>query len=162
MMNRIAVFPGTFDPLSLGHVDIVKRALHLFDAIYIAIGINMNKKPLFSLALRQKWLKTVFKDYPQIRIDTYHGLTVDYCKEKNAAYILRGLRNTMDFEYEKTLAQLNNKLNPFTETVFMMCHPEYNAINSSAIRDILINQGDASAFLPPEIAMDIQNNVSNQ
>ncbi len=161
MMSHIAVFPGTFDPLSLGHVDIVKRALHLFDTIYLAIGTNMNKHPMFSLDLRLRWLKTVFKDYDQVRIDTYHGLTVDFCKEKNAAYILRGLRNTIDFEYEKTIAQLNNKLNPFIETVFIMCNPAYHAINSSAIRDILINRGDASAFLPPEVAMDIQKSVES-
>ncbi len=159
-MNRIAVFPGTFDPITIGHVDLVKRSLHLFDTIYLAIGINVNKKPLFALKLRIQWLEKVFLDYPQIRIESYEGLTVDFCKQNNARYILRGLRNTLDFEYEKIIAQLNSKLNPFAESVFIMCNPEYSAINSSAVRDILINDGDASAFLPSEVAMNIQQNVN--
>jgi len=142
-----AVFPGSFDPVTLGHVDIIKRGLSFFDEVIIAIGVNADKKYLFSLEERTAFLEEAFKKVDGIKILTYQGLTVDFCKKQQADFILRGLRNTADFEYEKSIAQANYKLAGI-ETVFLFSSPEISYISSSIVRDVLRNGGDASAMLP--------------
>lgn len=142
-----AVFPGSFDPITLGHVDIIKRAIPLFDEIIIAIGINADKKYMFSPEQRQAFIEEVFSDEPKIKTETYTGLTVDYCKKIDAAFILRGLRNPADFEFEKAIAQTNRKLSGI-ETVFLLTSAETSFISSSIVRDILRNNGDVSVLVP--------------
>ena len=126
---KIAVFPGSFDPITLGHVDIIKRAIPLFDEIVIAIGVNANKKYIFDIDKRQEFITQTFKGQPKIKTDTYTGLTVDYCKKINAGFILRGLRNPADFEFEKAIAQTNRKLSGI-ETVFLLTSAETSFISS--------------------------------
>jgi pantetheine-phosphate adenylyltransferase len=145
-----AVFPGSFDPITLGHVDIIKRALPLFDEIILAIGINADKKYMFSLAERIDFLKKTFDKEPKIIIDSYEGLTVNYCQKIDAAFILRGLRNPADFEFEKAIAVTNRKLTGI-ETVFLLTSAETSFISSSIVRDIIRNGGDASILMPPAI-----------
>lgn len=143
-----AVFPGSFDPITLGHVDIIERALPLFDEIIIAIGINADKKYMFESEKRQEFIRQTFKDQPKIKIDTYTGLTVDYCKKIDATFILRGLRNPADFEFEKAIAQTNRKLSGI-ETVFLLTSAETSFISSSIVRDIIRNHGNVSVLVPP-------------
>ncbi len=148
---KIAVFPGSFDPITIGHQNIIERALPLFDKIIVAIGINSAKKYHFSLEDRKAFVTQTFSKYPNIEIKLYEGLTVDFCKKVGAKYILRGLRNSTDFNYETPIAQMNKSLNDSIETIYMPCIPEYTAINSTIVRDIIINGGNASKFLPSEI-----------
>jgi pantetheine-phosphate adenylyltransferase len=154
-MKKIAVFPGSFDPLTLGHESLVLRALPLFDVIIIAIGINALKTYFFPLEKRQGWIEKVFKDYPTIKVTTYTGLTVDYCRKVKAHYILRGLRTSADFEFERSIGQVNKKLYPEIETVFLLTTPELTAITSSVIRDVVRNNGDASQFVPEGVDLTI-------
>jgi pantetheine-phosphate adenylyltransferase len=147
---RKAVFPGSFDPITLGHVDIINRAIPLFDEIVVAIGINADKKYMFSLEERIAFIKKTYKHEPKIKIETYIGLTVDYCKTINANFILRGLRNPADFEFEKAIAITNRKLSGI-ETVFLLTSAETTFISSSIVRDILRNNGDASILIPDGI-----------
>lgn len=148
---KIAVFPGSFDPITVGHVDLVRRALPLFDKIIIAIGVNSQKKYLFSLEQRKNWLKDVFADLDAVEIDVYEGLTAKYCKEKNARFILRGLRNAADFDYEKTISQLNNIIGNGVETIFLNSQPQYSHISSTIVREIILGKGDASPFIPVQV-----------
>jgi pantetheine-phosphate adenylyltransferase len=150
-MSKIAIFPGSFDPITNGHVDIVKRALPLFDQMIIAIGINTQKKSLFTLQQRMAWIKAVFKDEPKIVVDTYEGLTVHYCIKKNASYIIRGIRSAGDFDYEKTIAHLNLTMAPGLETLLILSKPELSAVSSTIVREIIIGHGDTSKFIPAEI-----------
>ncbi|MCB0803540.1 MAG: pantetheine-phosphate adenylyltransferase [Flavobacteriales bacterium] len=150
-MKKIAVFPGSFDPITLGHVSVIKRAIPLFDEIIVAIGNNAEKKYMFDLKQRETWIKGAFKKESKISVDIYHGLTVDYCEKKQSKYILRGLRNQQDFEFERTIAQMNKKLNDEIETIFLFTEVEYSAINSTVVRDIIRNGGDAHQFLPSNI-----------
>ena len=147
-MNRKAVFPGTFDPVTTGHVDIIKRALPLFDEIVIAIGVNSQKQTLFGLEERKKWLERVFDNDPRIRVDTFEGLTVHYCKKIGARYLIRGLRNVSDFDYEKTISQLNHIVGDRVETVFFISRPEFSYISSTIVREIIKGGGDAGPFIP--------------
>lgn len=147
---RKAVFPGSFDPITLGHVDIINRAIPLFDEIVVAIGVNADKKYMFSLEERIDFIRKTFKDEPKIKIETYRGLTVEYCKTINASFILRGLRNPADFEFEKAIAITNRKLSGI-ETVFLLTSAETSFISSSIVRDILRNNGDASILIPEGI-----------
>lgn len=149
--ERIAVFPGSFDPITKGHENVIRRALPLFDKIIIAIGINSTKNSLFTLEQRKQWIETVFSDEPKIEISTYEGLTVDFCTRKNAGYIIRGLRNTTDFEYEKAIAQMNAAMKENIETVFLITDPAHAAINSSIVREIHKNKGDIQKFIPDRI-----------
>tara|TARA_Y100000739_G_C20556082_1_gene440617 strand:+ start:367 stop:846 length:480 start_codon:yes stop_codon:yes gene_type:complete len=149
--KRIAIFPGSFDPLTKGHQAIIRKALPLFDKIIIAIGSNNAKKNYFSLQERIEQIKIVFNSDQKISVESFKGLTVDFCKKNNAHFIIRGLRDGKDFEYEKSIAIMNNQIEPSIETIFFMTDAKYQAINSVIIRDILRNGGDASKFLPNEI-----------
>lgn len=151
-MKRIAVFPGSFDPITLGHTSVIQRALPLFDEIIVAIGNNAQKKYMFDLKQRENWIKGAFKS-PKIKVDIYQGLTVEYCEKMNAKYLLRGVRNIQDFEFERNIAQMNRKLNDEIETITIFTDPEYAAISSTIVRDIIRNQGDAQQFLPKNIQL---------
>lgn len=147
-MDKIAVFPGTFDPFTVGHESIVNRAQVLFDKIYIAVGYNPQKDALFSLDDRKKFINQVFEGNPNIEVIHFEGLTIDICKSLDAKYILRGLRTAADFEFERAIAQVNKAMYEGIETVFFLTMPEHTPINSSIIRDILRHGGDASKFIP--------------
>ncbi|MCH8545792.1 MAG: pantetheine-phosphate adenylyltransferase [Cryomorphaceae bacterium] len=151
MSDRIAVFPGSFDPITMGHYDIVTRALPLFDRIVIAIGINANKKYMFDLDTRMGFIKQVFAHEPQIEVKYYEGLTVDFCKKIGANFILRGLRNPADFEFEKAIAQTNRQLNHDVETIFLLTAARYAFISSSIVRDVTRHGGDYTSLVPKGI-----------
>ena len=142
-----ALFPGSFDPLTLGHYDIIKRGVTLFDEVIVAIGINAEKKYMFSLEERKQFVEEAFADEPRIKVVTYKGLTVEFCKEIGVGFILRGLRNPADFEFEKAIAQTNRKLSGI-ETVFLLTSAETSFISSSIVRDIIRNNGDVSVLVP--------------
>ncbi|HXB11254.1 MAG TPA: pantetheine-phosphate adenylyltransferase [Bacteroidia bacterium] len=152
-MARIAVFPGSFDPVTKGHESIVLRALPLFDKVIVAIGNNSTKTYMFSLENRKKWLKQVFAKHKQVSVEDYSGLTVDFCKKKNASYILRGIRTPGDYEFESNIAQMNRAMVPGIETIFMLTLPEYTAVSSSIVRDILKHGGNARQFIPSGIVL---------
>lgn len=154
-MKKICVFPGTFDPLTLGHVDIIRRALPLFDQIVVAIGINANKSPMFSSEQRQLWIEDIFSGEEKVSAAVFEGLTVHFCKKIGAQYILRGIRYVSDFEYEKTIADANRTLDPDIETFFLTCEPKYTSVASTIVRDIIRNGGDASLFLPEVVSESI-------
>ncbi|MFZ9660934.1 MAG: pantetheine-phosphate adenylyltransferase [Chitinophagaceae bacterium] len=147
-MQRICLFPGTFDPLTLGHVDIIKRAMPLFDKIIVAVGINTSKSPMFSPEQRKIWINEIFKDDPKVEGAVYEGLTISYCKKVGANFILRGIRYVSDFEYEKTIADANRAMDPQIETFFLTGEPKFTSVASTIVRDIIRNGGDASPFLP--------------
>lgn len=148
---KIAVFPGSFDPITSGHVALVHRGLPLFDKVIVAIGVNSQKQSLFSLEQRIQWIKDVFADCPNVEVDTFERLTAHYCQRVGANYILRGLRNASDFDYEKTISQLNSIVGKGLETVFLISEPEHSHISSTIVREIIKGGGDASAFLPKEV-----------
>lgn len=151
---RICVFPGSFDPITKGHVDLVERAAPLFDKIYVAVGINSQKKSLFSLEERLEWCETVFRDNEKVEIGFFKGLTVNYCKQVKANYLLRGLRNASDFDYEKTISQLNTIIGENVETVFFIARPEYSHISSTIVREIIKGNGNVKPFIPEEIELN--------
>lgn len=151
MSKRIALFPGTFDPITIGHANIVERAMPLFDEIVIGIGTNSNKSTLFPIGQREAWISEMYKNHKNVRVEKYEGLTVKFCEVLGANYILRGLRNMADFDYEKNIAQMNKLVYPKVETVFLMCDPAFTPISSSIVRDLIKNGGDASAYLPPQV-----------
>jgi pantetheine-phosphate adenylyltransferase len=150
-MKKIDVFPGSFDPFTIGHEGIVKRALSLFDEIIIAVGANALKKSYYSLETREKMISKVFQSEPRVKVDHYEGLTVDYCKTNIAKYILRGLRTAADFEFERAIAQVNKAMASDIESVFLLTIPEHTHINSTIVRDIIRSGGDASRFVPATI-----------
>lgn len=150
-MNKTAIFPGSFSPFTLGHKSVVDRSLPLFDKIIIAIGINSEKDEYFSIEERENWINNIYKNNPKIKTEKYEGLTVDFCGRVNAKYIIRGLRDSHDFKYERNIAQTNKNLNPEIETVFMMTPPEISHISSTIIRDVIKNGGDVNQFLPKEV-----------
>jgi len=152
---KIAVFPGSFDPITIGHVDLVIRALPLFDQIVVAVGVNSAKQYLFSLEQRLEWLHQVFSAYPKVRIDHFQKLTAHYCQRIGARYLLRGLRNGSDFDYEKTISQINRIVGGGDlETVFLIAHPGMSHVSSTIVREIIIGGGDASPFLPKEVKIN--------
>ncbi len=152
-MSKIAVFPGSFDPITKGHESIINRAIPLFDKIIVAVGINSEKKYFYSLEKRIQSLEVVFKNQPKVEIASYSGLTVDFCKKVNAKYILRGLRTSSDFEFERAIAQMNKSMMNEVETIFMLTTPEFSAISSSIVRDIIRNGGDATQFVPNGVSL---------
>lgn len=152
MKNR-AVFPGSFDPFTIGHEGIVRRALSIFDEIIISVGANALKKSYYSLDARKEMIAKIFADEPRISVDHYEGLTVDYCRRKGAGFLLRGLRTAADFEFERAIAQVNKAMAPEIESVFILTIPEHASINSTIVRDIIRSGGDASRFVPAEIRL---------
>lgn len=152
---RRAIFPGSFDPLTLGHYDIILRGITLFDELIIAIGINAEKKYMFTLEERTRFIKNAFKDQPKIKVLTYSGLTVDFCKKVNANFILRGLRNPADFEFEKAIAHTNRKLSEI-ETVFLLTSSGKSYISSSIVRDVIRNGGDYTGLVPSTVIVNSQ------
>jgi pantetheine-phosphate adenylyltransferase len=147
-MQRICLFPGTFDPVTLGHVDIINRALPLFDKIIVGIGSNTSKAPMFTDQQRQNWINEIYKDEDRVEGAVYEGLTINFCQKIGAHFILRGIRYVSDFEYEKTIADANRTLDRSIETVFLTGEPKYTSVASTIVRDIIRNGGDASHFLP--------------
>jgi pantetheine-phosphate adenylyltransferase len=155
---RIALFPGTFDPVTLGHTDIINRALPLFDKLIIGIGRNTNKEPMFSEEQRLQWLREIYKDNPKIEVLAYDGLTVECCKKAGANFILRGIRYVNDFEYEKAIADMNRSIQGNIETIFLTCLPQYTSVASTLVRDVLRNGGNVSQFLPQEVNAFLMKN----
>jgi pantetheine-phosphate adenylyltransferase len=154
-MQRICLFPGTFDPLTLGHVDIITRAMPLFDKIVVGIGINASKEPMFSTDQRLKWIKDIFTDDSKVVGAVYEGLTVNFCQNIGAKFILRGIRYVSDFEYEKTIADANRTLDKTIETIFLTGEPKYTSVASTIVRDIIRNGGNATPFLPEIVAQSL-------
>lgn len=154
-MKKIAVFPGSFDPITVGHVDILKRSLPLFDSIIIGIGINSQKQTLFTLDQRKQWIEKVFRNEPKISVETYQGLTINFCVEKNANYIIRGIRSAADFEYEKTIAHLNSAMVENVETILMLSSAELSSISSTIVREIIRGKGKMEKFVPAEVVEDL-------
>ncbi|WP_296317285.1 pantetheine-phosphate adenylyltransferase [Winogradskyella sp. UBA3174] len=148
-----AIFPGSFDPITLGHYDIIKRSVTLFDEVIVAIGINADKKYMFSLDERQKFIEDSFKDEPRVKVVTYKGLTVDFCQKNNVEFILRGLRNPADFEFEKAIAHTNRDLAPI-ETVFLLTAASTSYISSSIVRDVIRNNGNYTKLVPESVRVD--------
>lgn len=151
MSARICLFPGSFDPITLGHVNIINRALGLFDKLVIGIGTNSSKQPMFSLEQRKEWILSVYAHEPKIEVLSYEGLTVDFCRSINAQFILRGIRFVSDFEYERAIADMNHSLAPEIESIFLTSAAEHSSISSTLVRDVIRNGGDARQFLPKEV-----------
>ncbi len=146
-MSRIALFPGSFDPITIGHVDVITRSLDLFDKIIVGVGNNTSKQYMFPLQDRIQWIKDSFSDYHQIEVKSYSGLTVEYCKKIQARFILRGLRTSADFEFERAIAQMNHYMERGIETIFILSAPQYTPVSSTIVRDIIRNGGNASPFV---------------
>lgn len=147
-MSKIAIFPGSFDPITLGHVNIIERAMPLFDKIIIAIGVNSQKSGYFTLEKRMNWLQEIYGSTGNVVIESYEGLTVDFCKRQESKYILRGLRGVSDYEYERVIAQTNKTMYPEVETVFILSAPEFSHISSTIVREVLRHKGDISKLVP--------------
>ena len=148
---RIAVFPGSFDPLTKGHEEIIRKALPLFDKIYVAIGVNAQKKRCFPLEKRLQWIRQTFADESRIEVSVYEGLTVDFCRKVNARYIVRGLRNALDFQYEKDIAEANRHLVPEVETIFLLSSPELAHVSSSLVRELYHHHANYSEYVSFEL-----------
>ena len=155
-MKNIAIFPGSFDPITLGHVSIVKRALPLFDRVILAIGLNAEKKSMFSVEQRITWIEQVFKDEPKLSVETYTGLTVDFCKQKGAGFILRGLRTAADFEFERGIGQINRRLATGIETLFLLTEAIHTPISSSIVRDVIRHGGNVSSMVPDVVEDELK------
>jgi pantetheine-phosphate adenylyltransferase len=152
---KLAVFPGSFDPITNGHIDLVERATPLFDKIVVAVGINTQKKYLFPLEQRMEWLRRSFRHLPNVEVSSFEGLTVNFCKIIHANFLLRGLRQSSDFDYEKTISQLNSIIGDDIETIFLISRPELSHISSTIVRELIKGHGDVSKFVPQHIADDI-------
>lgn len=150
-MKRIAVFPGSFDPITRGHENVVNRAAHLFDEIIVAIGHNTTKQTMFPIEKRLQWVQQTFASNANVRVEVYEGLTVDFCKKNKATFLLRGLRNGGDFEYERTIAHMNKALWSELETILVFTDPEFASVHSTVIREIIKNNGNVSQFVPTAI-----------
>jgi len=155
-MNRSALFPGTFDPITIGHLDIINRALPLFDRLIIGIGRNASKAAMFSEEQRLQWIKALYKENKKVEAVVYDGLTVECCKKVNANFILRGIRYVNDFEYEKAIADMNRSLEGHIETIFLTCLPQYTSVASTLVRDVIRNGGNASQFLPELVSASLK------
>ena len=150
-MQRICLFPGTFDPVTIGHTDIIDRSLPLFDKIIVGIGINAAKEPMFTADQRKLWFEEIYKDQPKVEVAIYDGLTIHFCESIGARFILRGIRYVSDFEYEKTIADANRTMDRNIETFFLTGEPKFTSVASTIVRDIIRNGGDASPFLPDAV-----------
>lgn len=155
-MKKTAVFPGSFDPVTIGHIDIINRGLPLFDKMIIGIGINSQKKYLFPLEKRIAWLQKIFEFEPKIEVRSYSGLTVSFCELNQAGFILRGIRSSGDFEFERAVSQTNRVLSRNIETIFILANPSLASVSSSIVRDVIVNGGDPSPFIPEEIENLVQ------
>ncbi|PSL32132.1 pantetheine-phosphate adenylyltransferase [Chitinophaga ginsengisoli] len=155
-MKRICLFPGTFDPITLGHTDVIDRSLDLFDEIVVGIGVNSAKTPMFSLEQRMQWIRDIYSHTPKVKVISYEGLTIKSCKEVGAQFILRGIRSIGDFEYEKAIADVNRMMDSSIETIFLSCSPRYSTLASSLVRDVLKYDGDASQLLPENILRELK------
>jgi len=155
---KTAIFPGSFDPFTVGHEDVVRRGLSLFDQIIIAVGYNSNKKDFFPLEDRMNWIRDVFVNNDRVSVEKYEGLTVEFAKEVGCTHILRGIRTAADFEYERAIAQVNKAMSGI-DSVFLLTTPEHTPVNSSIVRDIVKHGGDAGQFLPDAIKINIQKYV---
>lgn len=158
--NRIGLFPGTFDPITIGHQDIINRSLPLFDKLFIGIGRNVNKEPMFTVEQRLDWIREIYKDNPKVEAVAFEGLTVRCCQQVGANFILRGIRYVNDFEYEKAIADMNRSLDGNIETVFLTCLPQYTSVASTLVRDVLKNGGEISQFLPEVVARSLHQKKS--
>ena len=147
-----AIFPGSFDPITIGHVDIIKRAMKVFDEIIIAVGNNTDKKYMFTKEKRVEFVKQTFNNYDSVKIESYNGLTVNFCKKNNTKFMIRGLRNPADFEFEKSIALTNRKMTDI-ETIFFLTSPENSFVSSSTVRDLIRNSGDYKLFIPKGITL---------
>lgn len=150
-MQRICLFPGTFDPITLGHTDIIDRALGLFDQIVVGVGVNATKVPMFLVEQRIAWINEIYKDQPKVKAMAYDGLTVQFCQSIGARFILRGVRSFTDFEYEKAIAEVNRMMDPQIETFFLNSSPQVGTLASTLVRDVIRNGGDASKLLPAAV-----------
>jgi pantetheine-phosphate adenylyltransferase len=157
MNKRRAICPGSYDPITIGHAAIIIKAAELFDEVIVAVGENTTKKYLFEQSKRLQFISQAFKNYPNISVCSYAGLTIDYCKKNDIGVIWRGIRNTMDYEYEKAIAAMNSQLAPEIETIFINAQPEHAAISSTIIREIYLNGGNVASFLPPGLEIPKQN-----
>ena len=151
MKNKIGIFPGSFDPITSGHRHIIEKASKLVDVLIVGIGDNSSKKSLYSLEEREEWVKNTFKNYDNILVKKYNGLTINFAEKENAKYIFRGLRSSIDYEYEKQIAETNSVLNKEIETIFLLSDKKYGMISSSIVRDIIKNNGDIRDFIPKEV-----------
>lgn len=156
-MPRIALFPGTFDPITIGHIDIIERALPLFDKLIIGIGRNASKTSMFSEEVRLGWVNEIFRNEKKVSALIYEGLTVECCKKAGADFIIRGIRYVNDFEYEKAIADMNRSLDNNIETVFLTCLPQYTSVASTLVRDVLRNGGDVTQFLPAVVSQQLKS-----
>ncbi|GAA4318824.1 pantetheine-phosphate adenylyltransferase [Compostibacter hankyongensis] len=154
-MPGICLFPGSFDPVTLGHVDVIDRALDLFDQLVIGVGVNSGKVAMFSVEQRVKWFREIYRNEPKVSVYSYEGLTVNFCRQVKARFILRGIRYVSDFEYEKAIADMNRRLDHEVETVFLTCSPEFSTVASTLVRDVIRHGGDASQFLPEPVISDL-------
>ncbi|MFA9290284.1 MAG: pantetheine-phosphate adenylyltransferase [Solirubrobacteraceae bacterium] len=157
-MKKVAIFPGSFDPITIGHINIIERGSYIFDKIIVAIGINTSKKYMFPIEKRKEWIELATQKFTNVEVEIYEGLTYKYCLEKEANYILRGIRNPSDFEFEKSIAHFNQDLSKNKiDTVFLLTTPDYSFISSSNVREIILNKGDFSNYVPKEIVSNILN-----
>jgi pantetheine-phosphate adenylyltransferase len=159
-MSRICLFPGTFDPVTLGHIDIINRSLGLFDKLVVGIGKNANKTPMFPDEQRLEWLKEIYKDEPRVDALVYEGLTANCCRDIGATFILRGIRYVSDFEYEKAIADMNRSLDASIETIFLTCLPQFTSVASTLVRDVLRNGGNVAKFLPDVVLASLNEQTS--
>ncbi|MBP8724448.1 MAG: pantetheine-phosphate adenylyltransferase [Saprospiraceae bacterium] len=156
-MKRIAVFPGSFDPITKGHTDVVYRALDLFDEIFVAVGINAQKKILYPVETRVKWIERIFEDQPSVKVRVFQGLTANFCAEIGARYVLRGIRNATDFDYEKTISQINHTLKSDLESIFLIARPELSHVSSTIVRELILAKANVEALVPHQVLKDLYN-----
>ena len=156
-MSKVALFPGTFDPFTLGHLDIVNRGLNIFDVVVVAIGMNTGKKHMFSLEQRKQWIKEIFDNEPRVRVASYEGLTAKYAEQIGAHFILRGLRTNQDFTYEKQIAYVNEDMSPSINSVFLMSHQTNATVSSTIVRDLIQFGGDYEKYLPTSVCKAIRS-----
>ena len=158
MSKKVAIFPGSFDPITIGHQAVINKAAMLFDEVIVAIGINTTKKYMYSLESRTKWIEQIFSDQSNINVKTYEGLTVNFCSSIEAQFIVRGLRSATDFEFERQIAEMNESMNKNIQTVFLLTDQKHSAISSTNVREIVKSGGNADQFVPAQVKLNESNN----